>query len=201
MLISLSFPLVIKEDLGTKYCSKPCSLVSEQFFYDNEDQCRSECSHPYKHKEIHSVKVCTLDLKIKISLKEVQKAQETAETISTIGEASSSGMKAASALNSNNPSFITLSHFSSMLLYIRYLKINYPKRLLLLFLSQDSGSIGINFKVEILPTIQDNLPPRKFPDVFEAYQLHSSFLINFWDSLVILTMILTLTLFLIALSN
>lgn len=62
----------------------------------------------------------------------------------TQGKIAGSSIKAAAVLNSNNPSFLAVASLSKTLSNIRYLRINYPAKLNMLFSSDTGDSIDLN---------------------------------------------------------
>jgi len=102
---------------------------------------------------------------------------------SDVGVYASTAIKVMSALNSQSPSFISIGGLAAMLQYIRYLRINYPPKLRLLFLLLNSNPITLGLDIEMPYNIDDRLPNEPLPDIFELYELDSNFLLNYWDSL------------------
>jgi len=177
-------------------CLPPCKDASE-YFYDYEKKCFSSCESPYKIEIIDVIKVC----KVGVSLphEEVEKLKDTAASIQTQGKFTSGGMKAASAINSNSPSSALLAGLSSMMQYIRYMKINYPPKVQMLFLVSADSPISLGFDFNIPSFIEEHLVDEPLPDAFEKYDINSNFVSNLWDFMVSLALILVVILVLVIL--
>lgn len=78
---------------------------------------------------------------------------------------------------------------AKMLQYIRYLHIPYSQRLELTFKHHNStyGPFGIGPKIPMETLLA--LPFEPVPPRFYKFSVHSSFLVNFWDSLIFMTII------------
>jgi len=172
-------------------CTSPCD--DSEYFYEQENECRTSCDPPYESQQISFIKVCKLG--VNNNPREAPKVSNMEEikglfdANSALGQISGIGMKTTSVLNSNSPSFITLAGVSSMLLYFRYMKIRYPPNLLGYFRMQDYPLISIGFGIDFPLSLEENIESQRLPDVFEFYKLHSSFLVNSWNSLTTLVIV------------
>jgi len=170
------------------------SCNTTEYFYDTEKKCSSTCESPYTIEIIDNVKICKTQA---LSPAEVVEIQSVAASIQTTGKATSAGMKAASVINSNSPSSALLAGLSSMMQYIRYMKIKFPPKVQLLFNVSAGSAISSSFGVSIPSIIKENLSDDPLPYAFDKYDINSNFVSNLWDFMVSLILmllaILTLT--------
>jgi len=164
----------------------PCKDDSE-YFYDYEKKCSKRCESPYKIEFADVIKICKVG--VEITVEEVEKLQETAASIETQGKFTSGGMKAASAINSNNPASALLAGLSSMMQYIRYMKINYPPKVQMLFLVSAGSPISLSFGVDMPSFIEKHLTDEPLSETFDKYDINSNFVSNLWDFMVSLVLI------------
>jgi len=68
--------------------------------------------------------------------------------------------------------------------YLRYLDIEMPSRLLKISKSSGRSFISLKFGFEMPGSMKQHFEKEDIPDVFEAYNLHSSFIVNFWEDLI-----------------
>ena len=187
-LPTCNYPYLVVPYSGVLQCLSPCQKSSD-YYYENDKKCYAECESPYERQLYDGViKVCHLE--IAVSLGETKNAESTANNIKSQGEYTSGGMKAASALASNNPGSALLGGLSAMLQYIRYMKVNYPPKVQILFLLSAKNPISLGFDFDIPTYIQEKLDDYPLPDVFEKYSINSNFVNNLWDVLGTLTLIL-----------
>ena len=185
-LASCPSPYVQTTYSGILQCLPPCK--DSEFFYEFEKECTPQCESPFKIKYSDVIKICYSD--IHISLSEATKVQDAAASIQSQGQMASGGMKAAGAMNSNSPSSALLAGLSSMLQYIRYMKINYPPKVQMLFVVSAGNPISLGFDFNIPTSVARKLADNRLPDVFEKYDINSNFVNNLWDFLMTLLIIL-----------
>ena len=165
---------------GILQCLSPCKKESE-FYYEYEKQCRATCQSPYQIKTVRDVKVCYLGASV--SLPDTEKMQDLSDMIDKQGKLTGNGLKATSALNSGSPSSALLAGLSSMFQYIRYMKINYPPKVQVLFLVAAANPISFGFGIDMPGYIEEGLTDNLLPEVFERYDINSNFVSNLWDFL------------------
>ena len=154
--------------------------------------CKSFCISPYESKIINGVKVCVL--RDQISPEEAEKTKDTVAMIASQGQATQVGLKATSSFNSANPALALLAAQASMLLYIRYIDLDYSAKLKLLFVLQDAAPFSFTLGIDMPEALEEKLRDRELPKMFEEYDLHSNFLYNSWDMLSSLLLALVLIL-------
>lgn len=117
----------------------------------------------------------------------------SAETIGSVtdttGKSSSVSLAVASVASPTDPGSVTASMLAKMLQYIKYINLPYSQRLEITFKYNDSidGPFGIGPKVPAEAILK--MPFHSIPARFIKYHLYSSFLLDFWDSLIFLTII------------
>jgi len=114
---------------------------------------------------------------------EKNKIKSTAQAIETLGKVTSTILKATSIPQLSTPRSALLIQLSALMQYIRYMRINYPWRVQLLFQSNDASMISLSIDFSIPNKIQDKFDNYPLPDVFEKYSLNSNFINNMWDLL------------------
>lgn len=169
-------PFIARVDGQAKFCDFPCS--GEKKFYDSkENKCRATCEYPY---QLSNSLICELGL----SDDEVTRLETLGTALGITGNVSSIVAKSISLLNFANPAAMLLDVFADLLLYIKYMKVGYPPKV------KQSFLMKLNMPIKIIPDIPENvaeqIPLYPIPEKFEEYDVHSSFLVNFWDSLIYL---------------
>jgi len=173
-----NFPYFLVYRDSVDQCLKPCSKPSE-YFYDLEKECHDTCNPPYIRQIINTIKVCHIDASTLAS--ETNKIKSTTQVIETIGKVTSTIIKAASIPQLSTPRSALLIQLSAFMQYIRYMRINYPWRVQLLFQSNGADLISLSFDFSIPNKIQNKFDNYPLPDVFEKYSLDSNFINNMWD--------------------
>jgi len=167
-------------------CTSPCK--DSEYFYEYEKKCYPTCEFPYEIEVVNGVKVCRLE--VLLSHDEVKKIQKTAASMQTQGEVIGGGVKAAGVVNSNSPSSALLAGLSSMMRYIRYMKINFPPKVQMLFMVSTRNPISFNYGVNMPSFIKENLSDDPLPYAFDKYKINSNFVSNLWDFMVSLILML-----------
>jgi len=171
---------------GILQCLPPCKET--EYFYEFEKQCNPKCENPFTAAMKDVIKVCQIG--IPISLSDVTDIQGAAASTAAQGQMASGGMKAASAMNSNSPSSALLAGLSSMMQYIRYMKINYPPKVQMLFMVSAGSPISFSFGIDMPSFIEDKLIDAPLPDAFDKYDINSNFVNNMWNFLMSLSLLL-----------
>jgi len=173
------FPYVEILYSGVVQCLSPCEPGS--YYYDNEKVCRSTCQSPYEEYRVDNIKVC--HFAVNIDMPTLEKVKETSESIKAQVNIASGGIKAAGIVNSRSPSSALVSGLSSMLNYIRYMRINYPPKVQALFFVSVDEPISFSFDFNVPEKIQKNLEDYPLPDEFDKYKINSNFVRNLWSFL------------------
>ena len=173
-----NFPYFLLYRDSVYQCLKPCSRPSE-YFYDLEKECHDTCELPYVRQVINEIKVCHITSSTLSS--EIERIEKTAGLLEVLGQTTSAILKAVIIPELSSPRSPLLAQLSSILQYIRYMRINYPWRVRLLFQANGTKPISLNFDFNIPNWVQDKLDDYPLPDVFEKYSLESNFINNMWD--------------------
>ena len=198
-LTSCPSPYVVNTTRGIQQCVSPCPY-STDYLMEQDNTCKSSCVSPYNYRVFdNSIKICFLELQL--SQEEVTKIESTVKSIAQQGAVTSQGMKAGAALNSGSPAAALLAGLSSMFSFIRYMDINYPPKLQLLFNVTDANPISFSFDFDVPDAINKKLVDYPLADVFEKYKIHSNFIYNMWDSILSLLLVLAVILLLSLLQN
>jgi len=173
-----SFPYNLIYRDSVYQCLKPCPRPSE-WFYDLEKKCSDICELPYARQLINEIKVCHITASTLAS--ELKLIESLSGLLEPLGKVTSAIIKTVLIPELNNPRSPLLVQLSSIVQYIRYMKINYPWRLQLLFEANGAKLISLNIDFSIPNWVQDKLDDYPLPDVFEKYDLDSNFINNLWD--------------------
>ena len=179
-------PYAVTSYSGVLECLPACK--DSEYFYDQEGKRYSTCSSPYEEQLVDGLKVCHLDASV--TLGETETILSKAEAIKAQGTYTSGAMKVSSAISSRNPASALLAGLSAMLQYIRYMKVNYPPKVQVLFLVSVMNPLSLGFDFEIPNYIEDRLVDYDLPYVFEKYDINLNFVNNLWDFLITLALVL-----------
>lgn len=97
-----------------------------------------------------------------------------------------------SLLYFSNATTLWFSFLAEILYYVRYLDIRYPRRLRYILEQPDPEFISIKYISSIPEEFENRIPGYSIPEKFEMYGFSSNFLVNFWPSLIMLMIIITL---------
>jgi len=167
-----TFPMIYEEKNNADYCGGPCGNNS-QFYYPQEKTCKSSCPKPYTADQTMGYSVCSPE-------SENTSADKVKEVT---GQIANAGIILANTLSMGSSSGITLAVFAEILDYIKYMNILYSADLELALLTWKSSFLFLKFA----PDLPDSAK-RKFDDnppssIFVKYGVDSSFLVNFFESL------------------
>lgn len=180
-------PLVSQVNNTIKYCMNSCPISSDYLYPDGT--CQATCSSPNQIKIVNSVQTCEL-LYSPLSQKDVAMVKSVSSTVQAGSTALSAGVAIASVLGSNNPATFTLAAVVKMLPYIRYMEINFPPRLAYLLNNMNSSVISFSFGPSMPSYVQAKFSNYPLPGKFGEYGLNSSFLVNYWQNMTSLALIL-----------
>ena len=91
----------------------------------------------------------------------------------------------------SNPLGLLFAALGESLLYMKYMNINYPPKLQYILNQPEASLYTIQYISSAAEEIEDGVEKVPLADNFERNDLHSSFLINFWSSLMTLLIIVT----------
>ena len=175
---------VVFSEPGAKYCNNPCPS-SEKYLYPDLT-CKSACDYPYTVSGNSTLALCVLDLDSSTveQVKQLTQASAVGNSVSSVG-----GM-VGSLLSASDPASMCLGPFAKMLQYIKFMKITYPPKVELMLESQDTSSGSLSFLKSTVKKFTDVFKNQKVPGKFSDYNVSSSFIVNFWQSALILLVIL-----------
>jgi len=146
------------------YCNPPCK--NKAMFYNEELQtCSSECKQP---AYIDNSKGYLRCLSIKNSL---------------LHEGSSSLLNFLLYAPLGPPRTLTIVTLVKPMQYVKYLDINMPPRLQRLAISKGRNVLSLSSGMQMSQDIQNYFIRQALPFAFLKHNLHSSFLVNFWEDL------------------
>ena len=88
-----------------------------------------------------------------------------------------------------------------MLQYTRCINITYPFRLRNYMTRASIDVVPIRYTFNMSSSMQDEFTRHSLPEVFSRYDLHSSFIVNFWPNLISFLMVVALATLLIILET
>ena len=159
---------------GSNFCTYPCSNSNPYLYQDGT--CLSTCADTCIQSVEGNYHFCGSCSAISVS-PQVKTLSTSLQVINGVVKMFSGVM---SMVNSANPATIFLSVLSDMLIYLRYLEINYPSKLQYVLDNEDA------FSINVIPAMPEQLSEKfttyNLPGKFGQYQLSSSFAVNFWQS-------------------
>ena len=184
-------PLVQLSKSTGYFCNKPCSDALPYYLLTSKTggKCSKTCEYPYDIQTVRGVATCTLSwMKAKQRVKALTSMIDMEVIIGSIE------LKILSLTSFAKFICISLMTTAKMMQDIKYLKINYTSELSHMFAVTDSRFLSLNYGLPLTQHSKDKFPPHKLPKVFEAYNLHSSFFLNFWDAFGTILLILAVIL-------
>ena len=177
-------PFVLATQGSFRFCNFICTDATN-YYYQVDGTCRSGCEYPYS---IINQVSCAIIL----SEGDVHQVTAVSGISNSTTQAVGATSVAVSVLTSSDPTSFFLKALSSMLLSVRYMRIGYPPKLQAVFSKNTMTDSSIAFIDKIHTTIKASSTKYPLPDNFEQYKFHSSFLVNFWESLVSIVFLLCL---------
>ena len=168
-------------------CVSPCE--EDEYYFTPEGNCIDQCVAPFEIVEGAYFTACGDSEEI---IREFDKALlDVASRTEEGGDiVIKAGVLGAVLVNPGDPGGLTLMVLVSMLHYIRYIKIDYPENLLALFKSQSKNPIAITMSPEIDEDVKNRFVQDDIPAQFAEYNLHSSFFVNYWKTMISLAIII-----------
>ena len=144
-----------------RFCNPPCA--STEFYYDELQACEDECHQP--------AFIATNDGYLHCS-----SIIETME--------SSEGAHFYMFLNAPlKPGTVTVVSLIKVMQYVRYLDIQMPPRLQRLGLSKGRNVLSFSAGIHMSDSMKQDFMKQALPVTYLKNNLHSSFLVNFWEDL------------------
>ena len=171
-------------------CSSPCQTFSE-FYFPDKNLCESACNVPNIANVTAFYRVCHTVFSQSMQAM-IMKG------INSAGAVGTASLALTSLASPGDSSGASLSSLAKMLLYIRYIDINYPLELEDMFKGTKPSSVSLSLGLELTAKDKNRFAHVPVPEKFASYGLTSSFLIGFWDDLVLLNIIFVLILIIFA---
>ena len=172
-------------------CLNPCSDPND-FYYPSDQSCQPHCQSPnITDDHSQSYKICSLgpDPAPITPSESLNMVDTISSTIDTTGTVATAGVIASSFASSGSPNAITLISLIKMLEYIRYMDINYPTKLQYMLHHQSESFLSNIFQGLLPEKIRQKFPQYSLPGGFADYDdLDSSFILNYWNALLIMVM-------------
>ena len=174
---------------GIKRCSSPCPSLAA-YYYSANKTCGSVCSSPSVVQKVEFIQICSVISEPTLSTTDKKSVDQVKSTTDAAGSTASVGVVTSSLLSSQSSGAITLVSLIKMLEYIRYMKINYPPKVEYMMSMQNDESISLTIDVDLPESIEKKFPDYPLPGNFEKYNLVSNFMVNYWEELFTLVIVL-----------
>ena len=190
--------LVATEEAGYKYCNSPCDATNEFLYWNGS--CLSSCPSPFRNETITNIgkkcyKPCENDL-----FYYDEKAGVCSETCAnpsqnksdlylvcgpavTVDEAEASTILDLILKAPSSTGEVTLVTLVKQMQYIRYIDMGVPPRLERFLQSKGRNILSIRYGQEEIESLLEKFVSRPLPEIFEKREVHSNFLINFWQEI------------------
>jgi len=168
-------------------CEGPCP--AGQYYFLEDSSCQMECESPLISKEIGVLLICEKGPESKENNNSTANEEDSSSSsgLETLGQATSGIAVVATLLNFQDPTSLFVLILSDLLIYIKYIQVDYPQNVENLFdAEEDFFSPALSLGYNIPNILSKELPKWPIPAIFEKRGLHSSFLVNDWDQLTML---------------
>ena len=161
------------------YPDGSCQKCQQNYYLYPNDTCVSTCSYPYVEDYTSGpLKKCKL---YQSSVREVMNAtQSTTIAVTQI----------ATVLTSKSPGGAMVGIAGRIFFIIKFLNITRSTELEHALQTWKSNFVPIDFNFLMPSEMEENIPERSVPSIFEKRQIPASFLLNSWDNLVFIIFIL-----------
>ena len=177
-------------DTGAKLCVNFC-LDPLMYYYPDSGDCNLTCSSPYSATET-PYKQCLQGHETKSDEAAGHLADVANVFLEIGGKTIGLGSIFTNSLCGPSAGVLNLAGFLKMLTYMRYLKIDYPTRLDKMLNSVNSTLLSLSFGPSIPSNVQSKFKYTNPPGKFSDYQFHSSFIVNYWQVMSSLSVVLVL---------
>jgi len=184
-------------DYGINLCLPPCVNPSD-YFYPENSTCSAYCSTPSHVATTSPFNICQSSSNATSPGGPLDGTPGSLTNMSiqyaSISNALSTYSTPAMALlSSSNFGAFGLRGFVKMLPYLRYMEIDYPVRLQEMLDNLNSTYVSFSFGIPMPSSLQNEFPKSSsLPGKFGFYDLHSSFVVNYWSTMTSLIILLLL---------
>jgi len=184
-------------DLFCSMCTDENTFIDEEemdatlYYYPDDQTCKTICPKPYESRKMGSGAVCFIPL----SKGTILEIRSTSEASSTSADVMTGGLVGVSVLESSDPGTANSGTLARMFEYTRYISVNHSPNLEVFYKSKRSVPGTVVIGPRMTNGTKNNFAYTKIPTIFTRYNVHSNFLVNFWDSLLTLLILSAVTLF------
>ena len=154
-------PFTQKTENFNLYCNPPCYDSDGEYYYEELQACHDECKLPAYIDNKEGYLRCLIF--------------ETSTTGSSLSD-----MFLYAPLEANT---ITVVKLVKVMQYVKYLDINMPPRLQRLGISKGRNVLSFSSGIKMSSALQEQFPKEALQYVYLKNDLHSSFLVNYWEDL------------------
>jgi len=181
-----------RADNPVRYCVRPCNDPGAAY-KEETGTCVYDCDLPFEIVTIdpgstEPVKAC----RRKYSNNDLSQSGTAADLMNItqpIALAVVTSRISSSAFGASAFGYVVLDKF---LYYLRYMKIDYPPRVVLFFIS-NNAPINLDFGIPEPSYLRENINQYEVPYQYAKYGISSSFTLNYWDTLSVLALIFAIT--------
>ena len=193
--LNCTLPMVTTVINGVSSCLSPCANFTNYYYYEANETCISTCEYPNIIKDQIYYSSCVY-AESASSLTPNDMSQIDA-TISVVDIGTTSIAITTTLVNiigASNVGVSTLIGFLKMMPYIKYVSIDYPPKLQYMLNNLNSSLISFSIGFSMNSNMVAKFHRYPLFEKFEEYQLHSNFIVNYWQTLTSLIMILAIIL-------
>lgn len=177
---SCNHPMRSQTENGNNICSGPCEQLNSYYYIDDQT-CKLTCSSPYSkgHDELYTT--CRLSA----GMEALKGGSQASVIIIELG------IILANVLSFGDAGGVSVSILSKMVQYIKFLDILYPANLEAILQTWNSNYVSLAIVPSAPGGLRDDFVLEPLPEIFAKRGVHSSFLVNIWDNM--LTMLILLS--------
>ena len=163
------------------YSDGTCQKCQENDFLYPNDTCISTCLSPYLEDFTSS------------PLKKCKPFQSVEEKIINVTQSTAmAATQVATALTSKSPGGVMVGIAGRIFFIIKFLNITRSTELEHALQTWKSNFVPIDFNFLMPSEMEENIPETPVPEIFEKRQVASSFLLNSWDNLIFILIIMVI---------
>ena len=183
------YPLTQDTQNSKLICRTPCTNSSDFYYADTSKTCEPDCNSTYTQTTVQNISLCLHSSATTGTSTEVKTSKGGAinSMLTTSSKVIKAGLLSICIISPSDPSAFLSATLAKMLQYIRYMRINYPPKLQMMLQTQSANPISLNFGSDIPTSFKDYFRVYPLADVFERYDLPSSFIVNLWNTIITLT--------------
>ena len=172
------------------YTNGACEACPQETYQYPDSSCKLTCSYPYVENRTETSLIKCVYYVPSPSQQAIENLGKGTQT------AGSAAAQVVSALASGSPGGVMISVAGRIFSLIKYLNISRSNQLENALQNWKSNFIPIDFDFILPSKVEENVVYRPVPEIFAKRDTKSSFLINCWDTVMFLCLILIIYLFL-----